>query len=63
MDMAGNVWEWQANYFTSSRLLSLRGGSYDSIAEDACVSEARIANSPEASDLATGFRVAILPSN
>jgi len=38
MDMAGNVWELQANFFNESQWPVMRGGSWDSEPRRACVS-------------------------
>ena len=62
MDMAGNVWEWQANYSSNKReYLGLRGGSWSHDGEDARVS-VRYGNHPDYSH-DFGFRVVLaLPS-
>jgi len=62
MDMAGNVWEWQANYQNMKEgLLGLRGGSWLLIRDFARVS-VRNAIRPYLWDSFIGFRVACLPS-
>lgn len=62
MDMAGNVWEWQANYEDMEQgWLSLRGGSWTNDAGEACVSS-RYYELPEEGQDYYGFRVIVLPS-
>jgi len=62
MDMAGNVWEWQANYQdVKNGWLGLRGGSWGNSVEYARVSF-RINDRPHYGLYYVGFRVAFLPS-
>jgi formylglycine-generating enzyme required for sulfatase activity len=61
-DLAGNAWEWQANYFDKDRdWLGLRGGSWRSGWSDAR-SGVRSRSSPSYSWDSSGFRVVGLPS-
>jgi formylglycine-generating enzyme required for sulfatase activity len=60
-DMAGNVWEWQANYFNEDHdYLALRGGSWN-----ASRSSARVSGRRDARPLSLwnffGFRVCLAP--
>jgi formylglycine-generating enzyme required for sulfatase activity len=62
MDMAGNVWEWQANYINLQQgWLALRGGSWYLNKDNARVSS-RLSPHPDYWDGAFGFRVVCLPS-
>jgi formylglycine-generating enzyme required for sulfatase activity len=62
MDMAGNVWEWQANYSRKEkRYLSLRGGSWDNLVDLARVSF-RFSLHPHFGINLVGFRVALFSS-
>lgn len=62
MDMSGNVWEWQANYYDKDHdYPSLRGGSWRHDVDYARVS-IRFNNPPEGRYLSIGFRVVVLPS-
>ncbi len=62
MDMAGNVWEWQANYSSKEkRYLGLRGGSWDDDEYNARVS-IRYFNFPLSGNNNLGFRAALFPS-
>ena len=65
MDMAGNVWEWQANYsgeeYKDEKTLRLRGGSWDYDVVVARVS-IRISLLPFGRSDNIGFRVALFPS-
>ena len=65
MDMAGNVWEWQANYENMKKgWLSLRGGSWYGIQNVARVSyrDYYYFFLPPYRDNYVGFRVVALPS-
>lgn len=58
MDMAGNVWEWQANYRNKKEgWLGLRGGSWNYDVDGARVAERDGSASPDISINAFGFRV------
>jgi len=62
MDMAGNVWEWQANYSDKEkRYLGLRGGSWVIDGGLARVA-VRLVNHPDYRLDDVGFRVASFPS-
>jgi formylglycine-generating enzyme required for sulfatase activity len=66
MDMAGNVWEWQANYsgneYAGQKALGLRGGSWSDDGDLARVS-VRGYGHPSGRDDDIGFRVVLaLPS-
>ena len=61
MDMAGNVWEWQANYSNNSEKQSLRGGSLGTDARAARVSGRINFNMPNRWDNRVGFRVVVFP--
>jgi formylglycine-generating enzyme required for sulfatase activity len=64
MDMSGNVWEWQANYYhKESDYPSLRGGSWIVHADSARAS-VRHGYHPDGRDNLVGFRVVVcaLPS-
>ena len=63
MDMAGNIWEWQANYRSMKEgWLGLRGGSWNDYEDNARVS-IRSDNFPSDRDDNIGFRVVVpLPS-
>ncbi|HQO96597.1 MAG TPA: SUMF1/EgtB/PvdO family nonheme iron enzyme, partial [Anaerolineaceae bacterium] len=58
-DMAGNVWEWQANYFQDH--LALRGGSWGDLNYFARVAR-RSSLRPYLRDHGIGFRVCVLPA-
>lgn len=63
MDMAGNVWEWQANFYENYDYLALRGGSWDSSLYFAHVSSRPVQGyRPEGRNIDVGFRVVVLPS-
>lgn len=62
MDMSGNVWEWQANFYDeSSRYPSLRGGSWSRDVDYARVA-VRGDGHPNDRNDDIGFRAALLPS-
>jgi len=64
MDMAGNVWEWQANYSSGGAkrtYLGLRGGSWLGYEVNARVAFRNL-NLPNLRPYNIGFRVALLPS-
>jgi formylglycine-generating enzyme required for sulfatase activity len=64
VDMAGNVWEWQANYsghkYKGQKLLAVRGGSWDVSRSGARVS-IRDSDHPRDWGFSVGFRVVALP--
>ncbi len=61
-DMAGNVWEWQANYYDKSKSsLVFRGGSWDDNNGNARVA-ARSGYRPSSRYANLGFRVCVLPA-
>ena len=63
MDMAGNVWEWQANFRNGENSkLELRGGSWDTIFDFARVAVPYYAF-PDARIDDIGFRVLALSSD
>jgi iron(II)-dependent oxidoreductase len=66
MDMAGNIWEWQANYsghdFRGEKTLSLRGGSWRYDGGRARVSFRLGSSRPDGRFDYFGFRVVLLPS-
>ena len=63
MDLSGNIWEWQANYWDEDHdVLSLRGGSWDLNLSFARVA-ARNLSYPDDSNLIVGFRLFLLPSS
>lgn len=60
-DMAGNVWEWQANFFDKDHdLMSLRGGSW-SFSEDHARVAFRFDHRPDLRSRYIGFRVCAVP--
>lgn len=62
MDMSGNVWEWQANFYDeSSRYPSLRGGSWNFNEVSARVAVRNYFHPFNGIDY-LGFRAALLPS-
>ncbi len=63
MDLSGNVWEWQANYYGSSKTsMGLRGGSWNDDGDGARVAIRSDPAPPNLRDNNIGFRVALLPS-
>jgi formylglycine-generating enzyme required for sulfatase activity len=61
LDMSGNVWEWQTNYYDKDHdYLGLRGGSWGSYGVDACVS-IRLNLHPYIWYDDIGFRVVVFP--
>jgi formylglycine-generating enzyme required for sulfatase activity len=61
MDMAGNVWEWQANYRDNDHdILGLRGGSWNINEDTARVSYCKSGYLPNSGTIDIGFRVVIL---
>lgn len=59
VDMCGNVWEWQSNYFdVGNKDITIKGGSYKTNAKDAKVSN-RGWKLPNDRDNEIGFRVII----
>jgi formylglycine-generating enzyme required for sulfatase activity len=62
MDLAGNVWEWQANYYDEDhKVLGLRGGSWDLLQDYVRVSFGSAIH-PYYRSCNFGFRVVALPS-
>ena len=62
MDLVGNVWEWQGDFYDNHQgLPALRGGSWDLVLDDARVSS-RDNVLPNLRYDFLGFRVAALPS-
>jgi len=63
MDMSGNVWEWQANYYRKGQdWLGLRGGSWSFNVVNARVSIRYLNVLPNFRSRYLGFRVVLLPS-
>lgn len=63
MDMAGNIWEWQTNFFSKSQdFIGQSGGSWLSDADFARVSF-RSYLRPLVSSSDLGFRVVVAPLN
>ncbi|MCP4424364.1 MAG: formylglycine-generating enzyme family protein [Chloroflexi bacterium] len=62
VDMGGNVWEWQANYYRGTSTLALRGGSWGNSLAHVRVSARRGVSSPSYSSGNYGFRVLLVPS-
>jgi formylglycine-generating enzyme required for sulfatase activity len=66
MDMAGNVWEWQANYivgeYRRQKALALRGGSWGDDGEIARVSVRNFSLLPNYRLGNFGFRAALFPN-
>jgi formylglycine-generating enzyme required for sulfatase activity len=61
LDMSGNVWEWQTNYYDKDHdYLGLRGGSWYNGGGDACVS-LRYYDHPNLRGDNIGFRVVVFP--
>ena len=61
-DLAGNVWEWQANFYRKEHdYLGLRGGSWDGI-EDLARVASRDLDRSEPLWLNRGFRAGLFPS-
>jgi len=63
MDMAGNVWEWQANLSKDHNSLGLRGGSWFNYGDFARVSIRNSALPIGRLSHSIGFRVALVPPN
>lgn len=60
-DLSGNVWEWQANYYSSSHLyLALRGGSWSSTTDFARLTSRLYNFGPSNRWKDRGFRVLIM---
>lgn len=60
MDMAGNVWEWQANYADEKGMLALRGGAWhDPLSKAHVTSQDRYVPYGE-SGIGIGFRVMVI---
>jgi formylglycine-generating enzyme required for sulfatase activity len=61
MDMAGNFWEWQANFYVKDHdYLALRGGSWSGYRDGARVAD-RGSSHPDGYWSYYGFRVAFPP--
>jgi formylglycine-generating enzyme required for sulfatase activity len=60
LDLAGNVWEWQANFYDKQGYPALRGGSWRNAADDAWVSS-RGGEPPIGRGNDLGFRLLALP--
>ena len=59
MDMVGNVWEWQANFYNENHFpLGLRGGSWN-VNEDRAHASVRDINLPNFRNNNIGFRVSV----
>jgi formylglycine-generating enzyme required for sulfatase activity len=60
-DLSGNIWEWQANYYSSSHLyLALRGGSWSSTTDFARLTSRLYNFGPSNRWKDRGFRVCIV---
>jgi formylglycine-generating enzyme required for sulfatase activity len=61
-DMAGDIWEWQANHSDKRcQYIGLRGGSWSYLQDNARVASRSYYN-PNFRDIIVGFRVVCLPS-
>ncbi len=59
MDLAGNVWEWQANFYDQSHeMMALRGGSWNDRQDSARV-KGRIKSPCSGRHINVGFRVVL----